>query len=310
MLTFASIDPKKITLLNSVLRLSGWAALFFLAATVSVAGQAERNPFELIPRLEREEAAQALDELSQTRGTGNPFDLIAPSAEKVEPAPRRRDLSREDSFQRFFFITTIALLLLFASLLSLFRGYFRRAFQAFLSDNMLNQAQRDTESGRAAPFYLFYVFFLINAGILALLVVRHYGYTLTSRPLFDFLFCFAGIALLVVLKHLLLSFIGGVFPVEKETSTYSFMIVIFGILLGVALLPANLLIVYGPENTTAYALYGALGLMGLVLLFRTLRALFLAGQYLAFHTFHFLLYICTVEIAPVLILIKLITRQL
>jgi len=41
-----------------------------------------------------------------------------------------------------------------------------------------------------------------------------------------------------------------------------------------------------------------------------LRGLLLANKFVLFHKFHFLLYICIVEIAPVVLVLKLIFSQL
>ena len=291
--------------------------LLLLWAVWPTAGltQDGRNPFELIPRLDPKEASAAVDDLSRTRGTGNPFDLlVAPEKTPallpgVEPA-RRAPLDREERFRRFFFVATVVFLLLLASLLTLFRGYFQKTLRAFLSDNMLNQAQRDQESGRSLPFLLFYGFFFLNAGLYLYLLTAHYGYQPAAAPFSGFLICLAAVTLLFLAKHILLSLIGFIFPVQKEARIYSFMIVIFSIILGILLLPLNLLIVYGPEDLAGPLVLISFGLIATVYLFRSLRALFMAGQYLAFHTFHFLLYICTVEIAPVAVIIKLIIRQL
>jgi hypothetical protein len=52
------------------------------------------------------------------------------------------------------------------------------------------------------------------------------------------------------------------------------------------------------------AVWGGIGLLGLIYLFRSLRGLFVGARFLAFHKLHFLLYLCAVEIAPVAIAIK------
>ena len=43
-----------------------------------------------------------------------------------------------------------------------------------------------------------------------------------------------------------------------------------------------------------------------ITVFCILRGLFLASKYLSFHKFHFFMYLCTVEIAPVLVVVKLL----
>jgi len=67
---------------------------------------------------------------------------------------------------------------------------------------------------------------------------------------------------------------------------------------------------------TAYASGGLKGpivkitifLILVSILFRGLRGLFIARRFFAWHKFHFLLYLCTVEIAPAIVLIKLILQ--
>jgi len=97
-----------------------------------------------------------------------------------------------------------------------------------------------------------------------------------------------------------------IFPVEKEVRQYSFTIIIFSIILGLVLAPFNLFIAYGPAYLLPTLFWVTIGVMAAIYLYRTIRGIFLANRFLAFHQFHFLLYICTVEIAPVVILVKVI----
>ena len=108
-------------------------------------------------------------------------------------------------------------------------------------------------------------------------------------------------------KHLLLTFIGSVFPVEKEVRIYNMTIIVFNLILGIVLIAGNGLFAHGPEGLKLPLFYLLLATIAGIYLFMILRSLFSAGRFLSFHKFHFLLYICTVEIAPVLILVKWLT---
>ena len=76
--------------------------------------------------------------------------------------------------------------------------------------------------------------------------------------------------------------LGGLFPVTKESSLYSYIILVFNILLGIIAVPVNLLLAYGPENMHLLFLYLGLGMVALFYIMRTLRGLsisiFLIGQ--------------------------------
>jgi hypothetical protein len=121
--------------------------------------------------------------------------------------------------------------------------------------------------------------------------------------------CVAGVLIAFSLKHLVLWLIGLIFPVNREVSRYNFIMLIFGSSLGLLLGPINILLAYGPQNLHEVLIWGTISTIGLVYAFRSVRSLWLAGRIFASHQFHFLLYICTVEIAPVLTVVKLVLNQ-
>ena len=84
----------------------------------------------------------------------------------------------------------------------------------------------------------------------------------------------------------------------------------FSIALGILLIPFNLLIAYGPDDAVSGVIVLALIMIALVYAFRFIRGVFIAGRFVALHLFHFLLYICTVELAPALIVAKAIQLSL
>jgi len=102
---------------------------------------------------------------------------------------------------------------------------------------------------------------------------------------------------------------GAIFPVEKEAASYSFTMIAFGILLSLFLVAVNVFVAYGPAHLIQTTIYMAFGVIGLVYAFRSLRGLIIANNFLAANKFHFFLYLCAVEIAPVLVLVKLVRDQ-
>ena len=298
---------------NTVRGLLATVALLFVLP-LSPATQGDSNPFELSPRLsvpppEEDSAAAA--------GTGNPFDLVAPveQAERPKPAVSPLPAGRKtvpasapvkNSYRTFLLITNIGILLLLTVLITLLRSQAGKAYRAFFNDNMLSQLQREREAGGGLPYYFFYGFFMINAGFFVFLLARYYGLSFSNNDWVGLLYSIGGVAGLFLAKHLLLGFLAFVFPIGKEVHLYSFTIIVFSIMLGFFLVIVNLLLSYSPEDTTQLVLYGAYAGIAATYLFRSLRGLFIGNRFLLFHKFHFLLYICTVEIAPVLVLAKLV----
>ena len=76
-------------------------------------------------------------------------------------------------------------------------------------------------------------------------------------------------------------------------------------LLGIALLPLVILAVFAKPPVNDWALYASLVMAGIALLVRLMKGLSVLGMLRGFHILYFFLYICALEIAPVLIIYKL-----
>lgn len=91
---------------------------------------------------------------------------------------------------------------------------------------------------------------------------------------------------------------------------YAFVVVVFGILIGLILAPVNVFLAYAePEIAQKIVIMGSI-LILFIYLFRALRSLTLVQNYIFSNFFHFLLYLCAVEIAPVLLLLKIINDKM
>lgn len=280
-----------------------------------IQAQQGNNPFEITPRLSS--IAITNTDSASTVSTGNPFEIVVPQAgESMEqvavakPIKPKRTISEAGAYRRFLFISIMSTLLLLTLLMTFFRAFYQKSYSAFGSDNMFNQVFRERESVGLLPFLFLYVLFFFNAGLFIYLLLHYYKISLPAGHLLSWLYCTAAVAVAFTIKHLILSFIGATFPIEKEVRLYNFLIIVFSIITGLVLAPVNVLLAYGPENITQYLLYLTLGTLAVAYLFRYLRGLVIANRFVTSHKFHFLLYICTVEIAPVLFLVKLILNQI
>lgn len=288
-------------------------SLFFAAQPVLA--QQENNPFELTPRLDavpvpvRDSAIAAV--------SSNPFDLVAPSTaatapptEQIRPGKPKKVISEASAYRRFLFISLMLTLVLLTLLMTFLRPFFQKVYSAFRSDNLFNQVYREREAVGLLPFVLLYVLFFLNAGLFVYLLLHHYKIAVAGSHLLGWLYCTAAVTGVLFFKHLTLNIIGAVFPVQKEVGKYNFLIIVFGIVAALVLMPINILLAYGPEGIASYLIYLTGGTLALLYVFRHLRGLIVANRFVAFHRFHFLLYICTVEIAPVLFLVKLLANQI
>lgn len=299
--------------------------LWCLLAAVAAPAQpgAAVNPFDLRYRLSAADLPVAADSSGVVAApvAYNPFDmaphrpprasktLIADVSEPFEPSsflPRGNTMPR----QGIFWVLTLFVGFLSVSIAAN-RTAVVRAWRGFLNENGLTLAQR--EAGGLVgntPYLLFYASFLLNAGLFIFLVTRVFA----SEEYNNWPFLFLCITLAVILflaKHLLVAILAGLFPIAQEVRRYSFLIMVFNCVLGLFLVPFNILIAFAGEAATVkqFVAFWTLGLVALFYAYRGWRSWRIGRKFLLADQFHFLLYLCTVEIAPVLLLIKIATRQ-
>lgn len=320
--------------------------LVLFGGVFALYAQNASNPFELSPRLDPaaqvqptavqdtttsganpfdlQRAGQQATPLTNTAPldtSTNPFDLVVPATptdpktseitgpEKTEDAQDALAGTEEEDPGTNGTLLLITSLLLSAATLSIifFRGMYLKAYRALFNDNLLSQLYREREAGALGIFLITYSVFFLAAGFFTVLALRHWGYLSKEALWSQFVYITMGITALMVVKHLFLAIIGYVFPVEKETSRYSFTIMVFAIVLGLFLTIGTVILAYAPPDYHRFIIYICLGTLLTVYLLRSFRGLFIANRFIFNYQFHFLSYICAVEIGPALCLFKYLT---
>ena len=115
------------------------------------------------------------------------------------------------------------------------------------------------------------------------------------------------VGILIFLRHSFLNVLRGIFPFDKELGLFGYMISIYNQIIGLLIVPFNIGLAFAPESVKLPLLYLAGGMIGAIYIYRSIRGLVIANRFLAFHKFHFFIYLCTVEIAPIVALVKLVT---
>lgn len=292
-------------------RLAIFFMLFFVAQT-RLGGQslASANPFELVHRLPKTSGDTA------KVGFSNPFDVVphrAPGASKnaIQSATPAKSFFQSVSLPRgqstsktFLFWSLVAAFGFLTFSIAANRSVVGKAWRAFLNENQLALAHREaTGLTGSAPYFLLYANFLLNAGIFGFLITRFFrGDSFNNLPFL--LLCVAGASVIFLFKHVMLGVVAWLYPVGTEVRRYGFLIIIFNCVLGLFLVPFNFLIAFA-RDFEPFLVFWTLGVAVVFYGYRMLRASAIGLKFLATDQFHFLLYLCVVEIAPVLLLVKL-----
>jgi len=245
------------------------------------------------PVITKSNEASATTELANTKKT----------TPNIRIAQKRKFLERNLPFLLLF----ISLLIL-AFVVGFTKKTITNVIRSTYNENFMKLTNKQSNNGKSTAFLLLYTLFFINLALLIFLFVKdrtemHSGLL--------FLYIFMALVFAYLIRHIFLFIMGVVFKdIKKETSQYSFTIEVFNICAGLALLPLNFFISFGSENLAQFCLYLALAIFGLIFVIRTVRAILLSSRYLVRNKFHYFLYLCTCEIGPVFVLIKVLTDYL
>jgi hypothetical protein len=119
-----------------------------------------------------------------------------------------------------------------------------------------------------------------------------------------FLFILLAIALAYSLKTVLLKLLGYVFDIERPATSYIFNLTLINNATGVALIPIVFLMTYMDDWWVNPVFYLGLGVLIISFIYRQIRAFRIWTTMQGVPFFYFILYICTLEISPLLILFK------
>jgi hypothetical protein len=183
---------------------------------------------------------------------------------------------------------------------------FEHILASFISKTMSNQIVRDENLLlQRASFLLTGIFYLVFALFI-------YQVSIFYNFLPDFFPAgFARFLILAVLvstiysfKFIILKVSGFIFQLDKPVSAYIFNIFLINNLVGILLLPVVIIIAF--TTTFAATIIFKIAIIGIILLyiFRLGRGIMIGLSLTDFSLFYLILYICTLEIAPLLLIIK------
>lgn len=188
-----------------------------------------------------------------------------------------------------------------------YRKIFQQIVEAFFNNRITNQIVRDENIlVQRASVLLTIIFNLVSALLLYYISIRYdwnpdYVGAGFSRFL---IFCLA-ISFIYSIKFLLLKVTGYIFMIDHAVAVYIFNIFLINNLLGIVLLPAMSLVAFAPPAYQQYALYASFIFLGSAFLYRIMRGILLGLSESKLSIFYLFLYLCTLEIAPVLIIVKI-----
>lgn len=204
----------------------------------------------------------------------------------------------------FYYLLGIAFLfgLLRLSYLRYFNDMFRVFFRTSLRVNQIREQL--VQSGLQS--LLFNILFAVVAGAYVYLLIRYFKVSIQLPEVFIPLITAGIVAVLYVAKYLFLEFSGWLFSIKNAAGTYSFIVFLINKIIGILLLPFLFIIAFANRELAGIAITVSLVIVGGLFLYRFLRAYSPVQSEIKVGRFHFFLFFLAFEVAPLLVIYKLV----
>lgn len=237
----------------------------------------------------------------------NPFEVDHVPVRKSSIANRTEKLRTQtestqtsNGFLFWFLLFSCAILAIVINTKSKALGLL---YKSIFNENMLKLFQREESAKVSSYLFLLYLIYCVNIAVFLYLANAHLG---GKRGILVFIAILVGVVLIYAIRHISLKLLGYLFSISKSTDLYSFSIMIFNQFTGVALIPVNFLLAFGPGSIQNILIWSSFLFLGIILLLRTFRGIFIVSEHLSDRLFQIFIYLCAFEIAPMLVLFKTI----
>lgn len=240
------------------------------------------NPFELT-KGSKKETKPTSQETSEVQFHNNPT---------VAPPVMARHMSK--GIQIFFILLSILFLIF---IVNVERNFVKDLWRVISNENYSSlhlRNQRNTM--RQILLMMGYMIFVLQAGIFLCHVLALFGYS--AGYLVGIWACVGFVIIIYAVRHIVIRYLSWLFNNEKEMSLFGFDISTFNIMVGLVLLPINVLLNFGPDSLAKPLVIIGLIVIVAAYLMRQLRWMLTARQLIANSLFLFFVYLCTVEILP------------
>lgn len=201
-------------------------------------------------------------------------------------------------------IVVFILLLLFAVMRSSFSKELNALVFAFFSNRTLSQINKDEDFFNTWPFVFLYVLFGFTLGMFLYECTGYYQLSYGYSGMSWYVRLSLVVIALYTSKILLVKLLGFIFDAGKMVREYSSILYMGYTCIAILFLPIIIAFCLTPGRFAPYYIGLSLIVFGLVVAFQFLRAVsnILSGY--RFPKFYLILYLCALEICPLLILIK------
>jgi hypothetical protein len=206
--------------------------------------------------------------------------------------------------KEIMFYALIGLLLAFAFLRQAFPKYFNDLFRLLFRTTLKQKQIREQLMQTPLPSLVLNIFYVVSAGLYVNIMIHHFDIAPISNYWLLYLYCMLGLTVVYLVKFFGLKVAGWLFNVSHVTDTYIFVVFLINKVIGIFLLPFLFLLSFMQGIPYTITLVISWCGLGVLFIYRFLLTYASVRNQVRFNPFHFFLYLCAFEIAPLLLIYK------
>jgi hypothetical protein len=208
--------------------------------------------------------------------------------------------------KEMLFYVTVGLVMFFALLKLAFAKYFNDLFRVFFRTTLKQRQIKEQLMQTPLPSLAFNIFFVASAGLYLNYQLQYFNLAPVENFWLMYLYCCIGLSVIYLVKFVGLIICGWLFNMQKAADSYIFIVFIINKVIGITLLPFVVLLGFSDGVMYSVALLLSWCCVGALVLYRFILGFTAIRNEVRFNLFHFFLYLCAFEVAPLLLIYKLL----
>ena len=219
------------------------------------------------------------------------------------------EIHRSNSKDSLFYLL-VGILFYFALIRIFFTKYLDNLITLFFRVSLRQQQIREQVLQTPLPSLLLNILFIVSAGLYACFLLHYSKIGEGVRFWVIYLYCMVLLGSIYLVKFLVLKFVGWVFSISRATDIYIFVVFLVNKMMGIFLLPFLILITFSSSDVREIFITISLAMVFVLWAYRALAAYRPVRNEIKLTPFYFFLYLCAFEIAPLLLIYKVLLTYL
>ncbi len=216
-----------------------------------------------------------------------------------------KKFDKKNNDQNFFL--AVGLLFIFGLLKLVFGKYIKELWiLSFKSSFRTSSLKAQLSSNKTASLAM-NLFFCITSGTFLFFVLQWQHIKIVNSSWLQLTICISSIMLLYTIKYFVINLLGAVFQQKNQMEDYLFIVFLSNKLIGLVLLPIICLLLINNVYQRPIIIVTLL-ILSMFFIYRYLISYTSIARRMEMQKLHFFIYLCSVEILPLLLLSKLIVK--